>query len=74
MAASSTFIKRNSGSVTLSILSAGEGAAWTAIAITASEYTQRRLPVQRKKKTSGKRYDQGENGQRVDPGFNNQGS
>lgn len=49
------FIKRNSGSVTLSVLSAGEGAAWWARTITTSEYTQRRLPVQREKKTSGRR-------------------
>lgn len=57
------------------MLSAGEGAAWTAIAITASENTQRRLLVQRKKKTSGKRYDRRrERTDRVEPGIGNQGS
>lgn len=58
------FIKRNSGSATLSILSVGEGAAWTTVAIAASEYTQRRLAYPEKEENIGEEIElAGENGQ-----------
>lgn len=37
------FVKRNSGSVTLTILLVREATTWTAVAITASEFAQKRL-------------------------------
>jgi hypothetical protein len=43
-------VKRNSGSVTLSILTVGEEAACRAAAITAFAYSQRRPALQRERK------------------------
>jgi len=58
------FVKRNSGSVTLTILSVREGTTWTAVAITASEYTQKRLACPEKEGNVKEIKPAGESGQR----------
>ena len=58
------FVKRNSGSVTLTILLLREGTTGTAVAITASEYTQKRLACPEKEGNIKEIKPAGESGQR----------